>query len=320
MNARKGDRTAHKTAENLLRQTQQIWEQKAVGLIYDHYLHKVKVHTALGERYGRDATVADTVQQLAAFPNLRLRGESVIWNHEGYISHRATHVAYNTGYSDFGQPTGNRVCYPVATDFRVFEGRVVEVWEARDRLLLAKQLGFGIHEAVVRLANRRADTITLPRTHTDAQLPPDAPPRPPIDEAETFVRWVWHEIWNRRRFDRIAEFYAPNYRYVGPSGRRFHTNDGYASYALSLLAAFPDATMLLEHVMSDAEYGNGRAAVRWRFTGTHDGPGYGVPTGRSIRIPGITHLWFKGGRFTEERTVFDELALWVQLHRANVTN
>lgn len=299
-----------------MRQTHRIWEQKAVGLIYDHYLHKVKIHTTSGECCGRDEVVADTVQQLAAFPDLALRGEGVIWNDENkYISHWVTRVAHNTGYSAFGKPTGKRICYPVATDSLVYEGRVVEVWEVYDGLLLAQQLGFGARQAVAALSVGYT-SISSSGARSHGQLPPDVLPRPArSDGLESYVSWIWHEIWNRRRLDRIAQFCRPNYRFSGPSGRRLRTRDGFAAYVLGLLAAFPDATMTVEHVTALEEH----VAVRWRLTGTHDGPGYGAPTGRRINILGITHHYLHRGQFVEERTVFDELALLVQLYSDTVT-
>ena len=42
---------------------------------------------------------------------------------------------------------------------------------------------------------------------------------------------------------------------------------------------------------------------------------YGAPTGKRVRIPGITHQHVRDGRFVAEWTVFDELALMAQLYQ-----
>ena len=317
-------------ANDVLEQTHRIWEQKAVGLIYDCYLHSVKTHTSLGEHYGRDEVVASTVQQLAAFPNLCLRSEAAIWDDRGeYVSHWVTRVAHNTGYSNFGAPTLKRISYPIVTDFQVREGRVLEVWEIQDGLLLAKQLGLSARDAVTKLSDSFTTTPSQLGRSSKGQLPPDALPRPQAGETEALVRWLWHEVWNRRRLDRILEVCTPNYRFFGPSGRRFYLRDSFAAYVLGLLAAFPDAAVQLEHVMS-LEAGSEVAAsetalethvaVRWRFIGTHDGPGYGAPTGRNVNLLGITHHRLRAGKFTEEKTLFDELALLVQLYPGEELN
>ena len=301
--------------QTLLEQTRAIWNQKAAGLIYDSYVHNVAVHRALQSSYGRDELVADTVQQLAAFPNTWLRGERVVWEAQmprHHVSHWATRVAHNSGYSVFGKPTGKRVAYPVATDFLIYEDRVAEVWEVADTLLLAKQLGLTVEEAVTALADGRDAQEhglgKVQRSHEDGT-------RATSDNGtEALVLETWHDIWNRRRLDRVAQRYREDYRFIGPSGRRCRTRDDFAAYVLGLLAAFPDANVQLENVTFLSEGETHNVAVRWRLLGTHDGYGYGAPTGRSVNILGITHHRLQGEQFVEERTVFDELALWAQLH------
>lgn len=303
-------------AESVSGYLRRIWLDKAVGLIYDGYVHNVRVHTAFGERYGRDEVVADTVQQLAAFPDLRFYGEEAVWSERGglYVSHCAVRTAHNTGYSVYGPPSGRRVRYRAVTDLHVQGGRVAEVWSIQDGLTLTRQLGLGTHEAVAAVLQH---PVTPPRHGVGAlelrgQTAPEPLGRPlPGAGPEAFVSWVWHEVWNRRRFDRVAELYRPDYRFLGPSGTRLRTRDAFAAYALGLLAAFPDATVRLEHTAGSGEH----VAVRWRLLGTHDGPGrYGPPTGRRVNLLGITHHRLRGEQLLEECTVFDELALLAQLH------
>ena len=85
---------------------------------------------------------------------------------------------------------------------------------------------------------------------------------------------------------------------------------------MTLLVAFPDAAVHIDHLYwlgNDAE--GYRVAVRWTLQGTHHGPGlYGDPTGRRVNIMGITHYHVKNGKFVEEWTVFDEMALLKQLY------
>ncbi len=50
--------------------------------------------------------------------------------------------------------------------------------------------------------------------------------------------------------------------------------------------------------------------------GTHTGPGiYGKPTGKQIRIMGMSHHLVENGKFVQEWTLFDEFALLKQLYR-----
>ena len=300
-----------------------IWQEHAVGLVYDGHMHHVRVGTAYGERYGRDAVVADTVQELAAFPDLRFRAEGTVWNEravraEGrglYVSHLALRTARNTGFSRYGPPTGRRVRYLTATDLLVQNGRVAEAWSVHDGLGLTRQLGLS-DEAAVRAIT--AQHSASPSLHGSGALelrgqePPERFPQPlPNEGPEAFVTWLWHEVWNRRRLDRVAECYAPDYRFHGPSGVRLRTSTRFSAYVLGLLAAFPDAVMRLEHLCGTDEH----VAVRWRLLGTHDGPGrYGPPTGKGVNVLGVTHHRLRGEQLGGECTVFDELALLAQLH------
>ena len=81
------------------------------------------------------------------------------------------------------------------------------------------------------------------------------------------------------------------------------------------MAAFPDARMDVDDLYWVGDEGEGhRVATRWTLTGTHDGPGaHGSPTGKAVRVMGITHHLIRGGRFVREWTVFDELALLKQV-------
>jgi predicted ester cyclase len=308
--------------KRLVQHTQQIWEDKAIGLIYENYRHNLKVHTSLGYHYGRDEVITTVVQQLAAFPDTRLYDSTVIWStNKAYVSHAATLAAHNTGYGVFGAPTEKRVCYRLVMDYVLRDGRVIEAWTVHDGLSMVRQLGLGVEEAVSILVNQRPGSQFQPSSQAVGELerlrgqePPEVLPSPTRDDVGSLVEWAWHEIWNRRRLDRITQLYAPNYRFLGPSGRRFGSANDYAAHVLSLLAAFPDAVMQLEHLIYTGEGEYKHIAIRWRLLGTHEGHGvYGSPTGRRISVLGITHQTLREEKFIKEWTVFDELALWRQL-------
>ena len=317
-----------RNAEDVAAYLRRIWQEHAVGLVYDGYLHHVRVGTPYGERYGRDEVVADTVQELAAFPDLRFRAEGTVWAEavgaEGrglYVSHLALRAARNTGFSRYSPPTGRRVRYLAATDLLVQGGRVAEVWSVHDGLALTRQLGLSDEAAVRAVAALHAVSPTSLSLHGSGALglrgqdPPERFPQPlPAEGPGALVSWLWHEVWNRRRLDRVGEFYAPDYRFHGPSGVRSRTRAAFAAYVLGLLAAFPDAVMRLEHLCPSHDRRGEQVAVRWRLLGTHDGPGrYGPPTGRRIDVLGVTHYRLRGERLAGECTVFDELALLAQL-------
>lgn len=74
---------------------------------------------------------------------------------------------------------------------------------------------------------------------------------------------------------------------------------------------FPDLTTTAETVVAQGD----RAAVAWHYEGTHrHGELLGVqPTGRRIRVQGMTLYRILDGRVVDERGVVDVLAMMQQL-------
>lgn len=89
------------------------------------------------------------------------------------------------------------------------------------------------------------------------------------------------------------------------------------------LAAFPDMRTIVDDVNMnpDPDHAGGwRVAVRWTQLGTHEGPGlYGRPTGRRVRMMGITHHIIRDGLFTEEYAEWGEFATLQQLYAGSGT-
>ncbi|RME99082.1 MAG: hypothetical protein D6768_15870, partial [Chloroflexi bacterium] len=124
-----------------------------------------------------------------------------------------------------------------------------------------------------------------------------------------------HQIWNWRLLNKIDDYFAPNYLCNTSTNRKLYGLGDYKAYILSLLAAFPDAAVNVDHICwLGSEAAGYRVATRWTLQGTHEGPGvYGEPTGKRIRLMGITHQLIQGGKFVREWTAFDEFALLKQL-------
>ena len=97
----------------IVRATHHIWEEKHIGYIYDHYRHNIRVTDDAGLNVGRDKVIANTLQFINAFPDIRLVADEIVWagNDEVgfHTSHRAFVTGTNTGYSQYGPPTGKKV-------------------------------------------------------------------------------------------------------------------------------------------------------------------------------------------------------------------
>ena len=85
----------------IIRITHEIWEEKAIGKLYNYYANTVQIHTSGKTIYGREAVIAGTIATLAAYPDRRLFGDEVIWGGDDitgfYSSHRITHAGTNRG-------------------------------------------------------------------------------------------------------------------------------------------------------------------------------------------------------------------------------
>jgi predicted ester cyclase len=305
--------------------THRIWEEKGIGLIYDTYQQNISIWTTDGLTYGREAVVEGTLRAQAAFPDVRLYADEVIWtgdDEQGFhTSHRITWVAHNTGYSVYGPPTGRKIVRRGIANCFVKENRIVEEWIARDEMSVVQQLGLDLWELLPRLvaadAARGTEDVYGELKRQVGQNPPQPwPEKGGAFDIEDFVRGSYHEIWNCRRLDRIAQRYAGNYLCHAPSSRELIGLGDYTAFVLMLLGAFPDAVLTIDHLywMGNEQDGY-RVMVRWNLQGTHRGPGpYGAPTGQRVYLLGISHHSVKDGKLVEEWTCFDEVALLKQLY------
>ena len=310
----------------ILKITNEIWEERGIGRLYDYYSTNIRVHTSDGYMYTREKVIEGTIQALAAFPDRRLYGEEVVWTgddkHGYYTSHRLTHEGHNWGHTKYGPPTGLRVSYRSIADCHVVRNVIVEEWLVRDELSMIFQLGYDVHEMAHKIAEEEANSglsLTVPAEvdRLRGQLPPEPYKDNASTEIENFVRRSIHEIWNWRLLNEIDAYYAPNFICDSASGRQFYGRKQFTNYILSLLSPFPDLAVSVDHFCA-LEDGPDRyrTAARWTMVGTHSGPGiYGPPTGNQFKIVGISHHIVENNKFIQEWTVFDEFSLLKQLYR-----
>jgi hypothetical protein len=77
-----------------------------------------------------------------------------------------------------------------------------------------------------------------------------------------------------------------------------------------LLAAFPDLVVTIEGQMADGD----QVITRWTLEGTHRGEWREIsPTGRRVRMMGITIFRLAGDRIVESWETADELGLLQQI-------
>ncbi len=311
----------------IIRITHEIWEEKAIGKLYDYYANTINIHTSSGTIYGREAVLAASIEAMAAYPDRRLYGDEVIWGGndvEGlYSSHRLTHAGTNRGWTSYGPPTNNRVSYKAIADCLAVNNMIVEEWLVRDELSLVLQLGLDPVATAKKMAKKDKDSGLKLQIAGDVergrgQLPPPKFPEPTSDEfdPEFFIKHMIHEIWNWRLLNKAHDFYNPSFVFEGPTQRKLQGINDFQTYILSLLSPFPDLAVTADHFCHVGDKLKGyRTATRWTMRGTHTGYGmYGEPTGKPIRIMGVSHHLVKNGQIQQEWTLFDEFALLKQIY------
>jgi predicted ester cyclase len=309
----------------ILRCTHRIWEQKDVGLIATHYAPDIVVHTMSGPTNGMAGVIAATARTLSAFPDRTLVGEAVIWSEEGegtYLSsHRITSTATNLGTSELGPATGKRISFTTIADCLCRDNLIVEEWLVRDYSAMALGLGYAPRSVARAMAEAdrkgpastwRSEAMASIRSAPLTTFP--SGPLPSAQDPEAFAREVFDRIVNHRRFGTVRNIYSPASHWSGPGGRRLFGWGEVTGWYTALIGSFGDARLVVDHVAAVEGASGQDIAVRWRLTGTHDGPAlYGSPTGKEIFILGVTHWRVVEEKVVDEVTVFDEIALLRQL-------
>jgi predicted ester cyclase len=313
----------------IIRCTHKIWEEWGMGLIYTHYRHNAIVHMSDGYLYSREAMITSSINFLSAFPDRRAYGEDVVWtgnDKDGFhTSHRILGMGTHLGYSIYGPPSNKKVRYATIANCFVKENRVCEEWLVRDYMAMVLQMGLDPHEFARKLADQGTPYGAQPESLGEVVRTVGQNAPSPINlssngsgfNIENFVRETLEQIWNWRYFHLIRKYYVPEYEMYTVPDRFVRGISDYCAWVMSMIVAFPDAAMTLEHIYwNQDEDGTYRVAVRWRLNGTHGGYSkYGNPSGKRVSILGISHYWIKDGQYLREWTLFDEIAILTQIYR-----
>ncbi len=306
----------------IYRITHRIWVDRALGMIYDYYDHVSTIYTPYGVTRTVEEVVASTAAMIHAFPDRESHFLNVAWSGDDAAGFYTSHLGFsrmtNRGETLYGPATQKTVMIRTVADCISLNNQIHTEWLVRDNGAMVRQLGFDRHEVARRLAERGM-TDTLPESPTPRMYGQQAP-RPldyPADTVEQFMRHVFHDVWNRRRLDRLGEIYAPGAVAHSGGGRVAVGVRNISALVIAILTAIPDAVMQVEHVCWSEETDGVIVAVRWRLEGSTQGGGLlgDVPRGRPVAMIGMSHFRFDGGRIVEEWTLFDEVGVLVQAYR-----
>ncbi len=306
----------------IVRITEEIWVDRAIGRIYETYDHACVIYSQYGVVRSVEEVVASTAGTLTGYPDGELHHLNVAWSDDGQEGFYTSHLGYSRsthrGFSSFGPPTGRRIGIRFAADCLSRDNKIHTEWLVRDNGAALRQLGLDLHEAARRIAAAPAAELRVlsPPTRLLGQAP-RAPLDLPTDTPEGFARVMFDTLWNGRRLDRLADFYATDIVCHAGGGRVAVGLRNLSALILSVMTSLPDATLEVEHVAWSEETDGVILAVRWRLEGSTAAGGVlgDCPAGRPALMMGISHLRFAGDRIVEEWMIFDELGVLTGVYR-----
>lgn len=307
----------------IVRITEEIWTDRAVGRIYDTYDASCTVYTTNGIVRSVEEVIASTTMGIHAGPDGETHHLNVAWSGDEAQSFYTSHLGYarstNGTATPYGPATGKRLGRFFVADCVSRDNRIHTEWLVRDNGAAVRQMGFDLHEVARLLAEAplsEQQVISVP-----TRLKGQAPPRGydgPVDTIEGWAAHHFSQIWNMRRFDHIPQHYAPDVIAHWGGGRVVQGVRNLSSLVIALLASLPDATMRVEHVSWSEETDGVIVAVRWMLEGTTRSGGLlgDVPVGKPVWVMGMSHMRFAGPLVVEEWTMFDEVAVVAQAYRS----
>jgi steroid delta-isomerase-like uncharacterized protein len=132
-----------------------------------------------------------------------------------------------------------------------------------------------------------------------------------MTESERNLGWKWFElVWNQGKRAAIAEMMSAD-ALIHDGGSDTRGPDGFYVFFDRMLATFSDVRVIVEDSIAEAD----RVCVRWTFTAKHTGAGLGIaPTGKSVRVTGITIMRVANGKLLEGWQNWDMLGLMQQIN------
>ena len=314
----------------ILRITYRIWEGKQVGLCYDYYSEDCPVYTLAGMTVGSEEVTQNTLATLSAFPDRTLKADNIIWGGDDKAGFHSSHLICtemtNLGDTEYGPATGRHAKFQVIAHCVVKDNKVIEEWLVRDNYSFVEQLGFDPEtiaqsQASVEPQARYTEWYNSELARVPAIV--NVERRSLSDELddEAIVLANIHNIWNGRMLGDVKQAYSENANVHASANRELAGTEEITQFYLSFFGTFSDIKVALDYsCCNKLEDGSTDVAVRWTMTGMHTGTKlFGKPSGGHILIIGESQYKVKDGKIIEEWTVFDQLAVLAQIHRARLS-
>ena len=304
----------------IIKITKEIWEERGLTTLRHYYAPDLPMRFPSGVVIGNQAVIDGTLATLAEFPDRQLLAEDVIWSgneDDGFLSsHRLVTSGTHRGHGMFGPPTGRHFVIRAIADCAARDDVIYDEWLIRDNSGIVKQLGMKPKHFARDQIRQEGGPERAARPFTPAQ---DVEGR--YDSRGNDNEWGLRlaDILTRIMDKDIAVIRAEYDRAVRVEhpGAAGGWSWDFADFRwMQLRSAFPSAGFAIHHVIGRSDPAQPhRAAVRWSLDGKHDGFGaFGRPTGAAVHVMAITHAEFGPWGLRREFTLFDEIAIWKQIH------
>jgi predicted ester cyclase len=302
----------------IVRITDEIWTERAIGYIRDTYDHSCTVYSSYGVVRGAEAVVKSTLAGIAAVPDGDTNHINVAWSGDEVEGFYTAHLGFGGGINRadtvYGPATGRRYTNRFAADCISHANKIHTEWLVRDTGACVRHLGFDLDDA-----GRAVAEIPVSEAYVQSPghgLLPKATHTG--DSVEAWAHALFDSVWNDRRLDRLERFYAPDVIAHSGGGRTMQGLNALSTLLVQLLASIPDGQVDIGHVCWSEENDGVIVAVRWTLSGSTARGGLlgnQLPVGRQVFMMGSSHLRLDGPRIVEEWTVFDEVAVLAMAYR-----
>lgn len=302
----------------IVRITDEIWSDRAIGYIRDTYDPSCTVYSSYGIVRGAEAVVKSTIAGIAAVPDGDTNHLNVAWSGDEDQGFYTAHLGFGGGINRvdtiYGPATGLRYSNRFAADCISRSNKIHTEWLVRDTGACVRHLGFDLDDA-----GRAMAEIPLGESYVQTGGHGLLPgPTVASGSVEAWAQSLFDSVWNDRRLDRLARFYAPDVIVHSGGGRSLQGLNALSTLIVQILASIPDGKLEIGHVCWSDETDGIIVAVRWTLTGSTARGGFlgnQLPVGRQVFMMGISHLRLEGPMIVEEWTVFDEVAMLAMAYR-----
>ncbi len=300
--------------------THEIWEEKQIESLNNYYSDSIPVRSPSSIIIGNEAVINATLSTLSEFPDRELLGEDVIWSgspEEGMLSsHRIFSTATHLKTGSFGEATGKRISYRVIADCHAIDNKINDEWLVRDVGGIVQQLGYNSSDFAHQQIRYEGGVNSCIKPFT-ASMDVEGPYTGKGNDNK------WGDLFAEILTSIMNGKSGVIYQHYDRAGKGYYPENKMAvsfseieKFWMSFRNAFPSATFTIHHKIGREEpFFPPRAAIRWSLSGKHDGQGrFGAQTNANIYVMGISHAEFGPWGLRNEYTLFDDVAIWKQIH------